>query len=131
MTDRNLTADMAEHARREAGQPEPGLRDRMAEAIRAEWSQLPDDRGPHQHLADVVLSVVQHDLESLEQQAGNAVATAYRNAERATRAEAERDRLTAELREVREALIRDWDARAVLDLMDRHDRDAMGATDQT
>jgi hypothetical protein len=66
MTDRNLRSDQLAHAARAAGQPQPDLREQLAEAIRAEWSQLPDGRGPHERLADAALAVVQPMLDQLQ-----------------------------------------------------------------
>ncbi len=75
MTDRSLPRDLAEHARRAAGQPQPDLREQLAAAIRAEWSQLPDGRGPHERLADAVLAVVLPLLDAKQAETDKARAT--------------------------------------------------------
>ncbi|MFC1420768.1 hypothetical protein [Streptacidiphilus cavernicola] len=105
-------------------QPEPTqLRDHLAEALRAaaflcddccteedeaacdaahpiqaavlHFDQVADITGPVDAIADVMLGIVQHDLDSLEQQAANARAVARDANQRAETAQAERDRAMA------------------------------------
>lgn len=74
-----------------------GLREQVIAAVKASRTvvQIMDDgypaalQGSNEEVADAVLAVLQHDLESLEQQAGNAVVIAQ-----SLRAEV--DRLTAD-----------------------------------
>lgn len=83
MTDRSLRADQLAHARRTSGQPEPGLRDQIAEAVRDNLKRrtVPPVEvypgGPTQggmglteyDIADVTLAVVQQRLDAKEAEA--------------------------------------------------------------
>lgn len=66
-----------------------GLREQVADAIYAEWSQLPDDRTPQERLATAALAVVQPLLDA-KQAENDRLRAAARSAAVLLRATADR-----------------------------------------